>query len=65
MYPIDNDDDNRHSQTRKHSSIMHTDRSSDSLGGGGRSLFRGPLDRDPPEGTWDQGQRPPLEGTWD
>ena len=33
MYPIDNDDDNRHSQTRKHSSRMHTDRSSDSGGG--------------------------------
>ena len=40
---------------------MHTARFSDS----GGSPYRDTPGQRPPEGTWDQGQRPPLEGTWD
>ena len=46
--------------TRKHSSRMRTGRFSDSGG-----LPKETPRTDPPQGTWDQGQRPPPEGTWD
>ena len=54
--------------TRKHSSRMHTAHFSD-LGEGSPyiglpvSLQRTPLDRDPLEGTWDQGHRPSRRNT--
>ena len=54
--------------TRKHSSRMHTAHFSD-LGEGSPyiglpvSLQRTPLDRDPLEGTWDQGRRPSRRNT--